>query len=205
MDVRLTPELQQVREMCRDFAQRELTPNARRWDEEHHFPAEAIRQLGELGLMGIAVPTDFGGKPDRDDRERRAVGKVQPLNPQHFAAALDLEPLCDLGARRFERELEHTPFGDRSGCFERGFDRRDPPERLAHGVERSEPAAPPPTRDEPVRPQRLERSAHGDSTHAVGGSEIGLTGQCAAGCEVTVGELGSQAIGDIEVTHRLVL
>jgi len=61
MDVHLSPELQQVRELCRDFAARELTPNARRWDEEHTFPVEAVRQLGELGLMGVAVPSEWGG------------------------------------------------------------------------------------------------------------------------------------------------
>jgi butyryl-CoA dehydrogenase len=61
MDIELTEEQRQVRDMCRDLALRELTPNARRWDERHEFPAAAVRQLGELGLMGIAVPAEWGG------------------------------------------------------------------------------------------------------------------------------------------------
>jgi butyryl-CoA dehydrogenase len=61
MDVELTEEQRQVRDMCRDFAARELAPNARRWDEHHEFPAAAVRQLGELGLLGIAVPAEWGG------------------------------------------------------------------------------------------------------------------------------------------------
>ena len=61
MDIELTEEQRQVRDMCRDFAAKELAPNARRWDEHHEFPAAAVKQLGELGLMGIAVPAEWGG------------------------------------------------------------------------------------------------------------------------------------------------
>jgi butyryl-CoA dehydrogenase len=61
MSVELTEEQRQVRDLCREFAERELTPNARRWDEEHHFPADAVKKLAELGLMGVAVPTEWGG------------------------------------------------------------------------------------------------------------------------------------------------
>jgi butyryl-CoA dehydrogenase len=61
MDFQLTDEQRQVRDMCRDFAAKELTPNARRWDEHHEFPRAQVKQLGELGLMGIAVPAELGG------------------------------------------------------------------------------------------------------------------------------------------------
>jgi butyryl-CoA dehydrogenase len=61
MDVELTEEQRQVRDMCRDFAAKELAPNARRWDEHHEFPRAAVQKLGELGLMGIAVPPEWGG------------------------------------------------------------------------------------------------------------------------------------------------
>ncbi len=61
MDIELTEEQRQVRDMCRDFAAKELAPNARRWDEHHEFPREAVKKLGELGLMGIAVPAEWGG------------------------------------------------------------------------------------------------------------------------------------------------
>jgi butyryl-CoA dehydrogenase len=61
MDVELTEEQRQVRDMCREFAAAELIPSARRWDEHHEFPREAVRKLGELGLMGVAIPTEWGG------------------------------------------------------------------------------------------------------------------------------------------------
>ncbi len=61
MDIELTEEQRQVRDMCREFAAAELRPNARRWDEHHEFPREAVRKMAELGLMGIAVPAELGG------------------------------------------------------------------------------------------------------------------------------------------------
>ncbi|HET7134871.1 MAG TPA: acyl-CoA dehydrogenase family protein [Casimicrobiaceae bacterium] len=57
----LTEEQRQVRDTLRDFAQRELAPNAAVWDREHRFPREALRMLGELGVLGIVVPDAYGG------------------------------------------------------------------------------------------------------------------------------------------------
>jgi butyryl-CoA dehydrogenase len=61
MDIELTEEQRQVRDLCRDFAAKELRPNARRWDRDHEFPAAAVKKLGEMGLMGVAVPPEWGG------------------------------------------------------------------------------------------------------------------------------------------------
>jgi butyryl-CoA dehydrogenase len=61
MDIELTEEQKQVRDLCRDFAAKELRPNARKWDRDHEFPAAAVKKLGEMGLMGIAVPPEWGG------------------------------------------------------------------------------------------------------------------------------------------------
>ena len=57
----LKEEHVQIRDMCRSFADEELSPNAGKWDREHIYPAEAIKKLGELGMMGVGVSTDFGG------------------------------------------------------------------------------------------------------------------------------------------------
>lgn len=57
----LTEEQQQLRKEVRDFAQREIAPNVMRWDEASEFPAEVVRQLGRMGLMGIIFPVEYGG------------------------------------------------------------------------------------------------------------------------------------------------
>jgi alkylation response protein AidB-like acyl-CoA dehydrogenase len=61
MDFNLTEEHKMIRDMARDFAQKELAPNAAKWDQESHFPAEAVKKMAELGLMGITAPVDLGG------------------------------------------------------------------------------------------------------------------------------------------------
>ena len=50
-----------ILEAVRDFAQSELAPHALEWDEQKHFPREALRMAGELGLGGIYVREDVGG------------------------------------------------------------------------------------------------------------------------------------------------
>ncbi len=50
-----------ARDMARDFATAELAPHAAEWDREVRFPAEAVAKLGELGLMGMLVPQEWGG------------------------------------------------------------------------------------------------------------------------------------------------
>ena len=57
----LTEEQTMIRDMARDFAREQLAPNAEEWDRTHTFPADAIRQMGELGLLGMVVPEEWGG------------------------------------------------------------------------------------------------------------------------------------------------
>lgn len=61
MDFALTEEQQMVRDMARKFAETEIKPKAAELDEKHEHPAEIVKQLGELKMMGIAVPEEYGG------------------------------------------------------------------------------------------------------------------------------------------------
>ena len=61
MNFQLTDIQSEIQKMTREFAARELQPKARGWDERHEFPADAVKQLGELALLGVAVPTEWGG------------------------------------------------------------------------------------------------------------------------------------------------
>ncbi|HAE50801.1 MAG: acyl-CoA dehydrogenase [Tistrella sp.] len=57
----LTEEQKMIRDMARDFAQGELLPHAAEWSREHAFPREALAKMGELGLLGMIVPEEWGG------------------------------------------------------------------------------------------------------------------------------------------------
>ncbi len=50
-----------VAQMVRDFAKREITPYMMDWDESQEFPIDMFRKMGELGLMGVLVPHEYGG------------------------------------------------------------------------------------------------------------------------------------------------
>jgi alkylation response protein AidB-like acyl-CoA dehydrogenase len=50
-----------VKAMVRDFAEKHIRPNIMEWDEAQIFPVELFKQLGELGLMGVLVPENYGG------------------------------------------------------------------------------------------------------------------------------------------------
>jgi acyl-CoA dehydrogenase len=61
MDFLPSEEHDMMRKMVRDFAEREITPEIERMDNEDRFPIEVIKKMGELGLMGVPVPEEYGG------------------------------------------------------------------------------------------------------------------------------------------------
>ncbi len=61
MDFELNEEQRMVRDMVHDFAQNEIAPRAAEVDRTEEFPAENIRQMGELGLMGLPYPEEYEG------------------------------------------------------------------------------------------------------------------------------------------------
>jgi len=61
MDFELTQDQISIRDMVRDFARKEVVPHAAGWDESQTFPKALFKQLGELGLLGIIIPEEYGG------------------------------------------------------------------------------------------------------------------------------------------------
>jgi alkylation response protein AidB-like acyl-CoA dehydrogenase len=61
VDFELAPEQREIQELAREFAAREIEPNAAEWDREHRFPRAVFSQLAELGLMGTCIPEEYGG------------------------------------------------------------------------------------------------------------------------------------------------
>lgn len=57
----ITEEQQSIADMARQFAQERLRPFSAEWDREHTFPREALREMAELGFMGMLVPDTWGG------------------------------------------------------------------------------------------------------------------------------------------------
>jgi butyryl-CoA dehydrogenase len=123
MHVELSEEQQQVRDLCRKFADEELAPNAKRWDEEHHFPREAVQKLAELGLLAVAVPPEWGGAGmdavsyavamEEISRGCAGTGVIMSVNNSLYC-----DPVLKYGTDEQKREFL-APFarGEKIGCF----------------------------------------------------------------------------------------
>jgi alkylation response protein AidB-like acyl-CoA dehydrogenase len=61
MDLQLNPEQEMMRKMVREFAHNEIRPHVETMDALDRFPREVVKKMGELGLMGIPVPEQWGG------------------------------------------------------------------------------------------------------------------------------------------------
>jgi alkylation response protein AidB-like acyl-CoA dehydrogenase len=61
VDFGLSADQREIQALAREVAQAEIAPNAAAWDREHRFPRELFGKLGELGLMGVCVPEEYGG------------------------------------------------------------------------------------------------------------------------------------------------
>ncbi len=68
-----------IAQMVRDFAEKEIRPNLNQWDADEYFPVETMKKMGELGLLGIYIPEQYGGSGFSYDEYATALmelGKV---------------------------------------------------------------------------------------------------------------------------------
>lgn len=99
---------------CRDFAEGELKPNAAKYDRDHLYPDDAIKKMGELGLMAIATPEELGGAGldylayaialEEISRGCASAGVIMSVNN-----SLYLGPLLGWGTDKQKKEFV-TPF-----------------------------------------------------------------------------------------------
>lgn len=61
MNFEYTENQKMIAQTVRDFAEKNIRPYVMEWDESQHFPVETLKALGELGLMGILIPEEYGG------------------------------------------------------------------------------------------------------------------------------------------------
>ena len=61
MNFEINENQKMIAQMVRDFAEKEIRPNLNDWDRDETFPVEAMKKMGELGLLGIYIPEEYGG------------------------------------------------------------------------------------------------------------------------------------------------
>ncbi|XP_069353157.1 short-chain specific acyl-CoA dehydrogenase, mitochondrial isoform X3 [Eulemur rufifrons] len=121
--VELPETHQMLRQMCRDFAEKELVPIAAQVDREHLFPAAQVKKMGELGLLAMDVPEELSGAGldylayaiavEEISRGCASTGVIMSVNN-----SLYLGPILKFGSKE-QKQQWVTPFtsGDKIGCF----------------------------------------------------------------------------------------
>jgi alkylation response protein AidB-like acyl-CoA dehydrogenase len=61
MNFSLNENQAMIAQMVRDFAEKEIKPFYKQWDADEHFPVETMKKMGELGLLGVFIPEEYGG------------------------------------------------------------------------------------------------------------------------------------------------
>jgi alkylation response protein AidB-like acyl-CoA dehydrogenase len=61
MEFSFSEELLEIKRIVREFAENEIRPHVMEWDENQIFPLDTLKKLGELGFLGVLIPTEFGG------------------------------------------------------------------------------------------------------------------------------------------------
>ena len=123
MKFELTEEQKMIRDVARGFAVREVEPQARALDKTGEWPSALVKRMGELGLMGVAIPEAYGGAGsdavsyalamEEISRACASTGVIMSVNN-----SLVCDPLYKFGSEEQKKRLL-TPLasGAKLGCF----------------------------------------------------------------------------------------
>lgn len=78
----------------RDFCAREIQPNIMAWDEAQHFPVDVMKKLGELGMLGVLVPQEYGGSGLTYDEYITVVSEIGRVDPSIGLSVAAHNSLC---------------------------------------------------------------------------------------------------------------
>jgi butyryl-CoA dehydrogenase len=123
VDLELSPEQAMIRNTARDLAAKEILPKAAEIDQKHRFPREIVARLAELGLMGVAVPQEWGGAGmdtvsyalalEEISRACASTGVIMSVNN-----SLVCDPLLRFGTDQQKKDwLVPLASGQKLGCF----------------------------------------------------------------------------------------
>jgi len=123
MDFELTEEQRLIQQTARDFAQREIAPKAAEIDKSGRWPAEIVSRMAELGFLGMAIPTEYGGggldalsyaiAMEEISAACASCGVIMSVNNSLFC-----DPVYKFGTEKQKKEiLTPTAQGQMLGCF----------------------------------------------------------------------------------------
>ncbi|MFQ6106750.1 MAG: acyl-CoA dehydrogenase [Thermoplasmata archaeon] len=123
MDFELTEEQKMLKKTVRDFAEKEIKPVRAEYDENAEYPIEILRKLGEMGIMGMAVPPEYGGSGADAISYAVAVEELSRIDPSVGVAvsvhnSLACDPIVKFGTEEQKKKwLPSLASGKNIGCF----------------------------------------------------------------------------------------
>jgi len=123
MDFELTEEQKAIRDLAREFAQKEIAPIAAKIDETGEFPMETVKKMGELGLMGIDIPQEYGGAGLDAVSYVLAIEEISKVCASHGTITSVNNSLYCYGINKFgtveqkRQFLVHIASGKKIGAF----------------------------------------------------------------------------------------
>jgi butyryl-CoA dehydrogenase len=123
MNLELTDEQRMIRDTAREFAAREVAPKAAELDKSGRWPSEIVAKMGELGLMGVAIPQEYGGAGmdavsyalamEEISAACASTGVIMSVNNSLFS-----DPVYKFGTDdQKKRVLMPVARGEKLGCF----------------------------------------------------------------------------------------
>ncbi len=94
MDLSLSENQRMIADMIRKFGEEHIKPYIREWDESQHFPVDCMKKLGELGLLGIFVPVEYGGSGFGYAEYVTAISELGKIDPSIALSVATHNSLC---------------------------------------------------------------------------------------------------------------
>ena len=94
MDFTINENQKMIADMIQQFGKQHITPFVREWDDNQTFPVDVFKKLGELGLMGVLVPTEYGGSGFTYNEYVTAIEQLSILDPSIGLSMAAHNSLC---------------------------------------------------------------------------------------------------------------
>lgn len=99
-----------IAKMVQDFGEREIKPKMMEWDESQHFPVDVFKKMGELGLMGVLVPEEYGGSGFGYGEYVTAVSEISRIDGSIGLSTAAHNSLCTGHILQFANEEQKRKY-----------------------------------------------------------------------------------------------
>ncbi|MBL6729634.1 MAG: acyl-CoA dehydrogenase family protein [Bacteroidia bacterium] len=110
MDFNYNENQKLISEMIRSFSAKEIHPNIKEWDDNQIFPVQVFKKLGELGLMGVLVPQEYGGSGFGYAEYVTAIEELAKVDPSVGLSMAAHNSLCTGHIMQFGNEEQKKKY-----------------------------------------------------------------------------------------------